>query len=164
MTLPPGRFGYRPITERPKLEWPDGARVAFWVAPNIEHYEYTPLNRPDRPDIPDYALKDYGNRVAFWRMYDVLCKYKVRATACLNLGTLDHFPEVKDAMIADDQPLPIKVKGGEPFCYVPYSGQTNDAGVLSIREADYLCEMVKRQFDTLYGRTGHRLVQEAAVS
>jgi hypothetical protein len=31
--------------------------------------------------------------------------------------------------IIDDQPLPIKVQGGEPFCYVPNTGQTNDAGV-----------------------------------
>ena len=206
MTLPPNRFGYWPITERPKLEWPGGARVAFWVAPNIEHYEYTLQSRPGRPDIPDYALKDYGNRVGFWRMYNVLAKYGVRATTCLNLTTLDHFPEVRDAMVAadwaymahgvyntwpiygytveeeraywndfietverktgkrvkgrlgggggymentddlmaeagclyhtswiiDDKPIPITVKGGQPFCYVPDTGQTNDAGVLAI--------------------------------
>jgi len=30
-----GPFPYVPINERPKLEWPDGARVAVWVIPNI---------------------------------------------------------------------------------------------------------------------------------
>ncbi len=32
--------------------------------------------------------------------------------------------------IIDDQPFPIKVKGGQKFIYVPYTGQTNDAGML----------------------------------
>jgi allantoinase len=224
VALAPDRFTYWPITERPKIEWPNGARVAFWVAPNIEHLEFTPLSRPTRPDIPFYADKDYGNRVGFWRMYDVLRSNGVRPCCCLNLGILDHFPEMKDAMveadwafmahgvynsrpiygysveeeraywqdflatvekqtgkrvkgrlgggggytentddlmaeagclyhtswIIDDQPVPIKVKGGQKFCYVPYSGQTNDAGVMAIREADYFFEMIKAQFDTLY--------------
>jgi peptidoglycan/xylan/chitin deacetylase (PgdA/CDA1 family) len=164
----------------------------------VEHYEYTPLQRPDDPDIPDYAVKDYGNRAGFWRMYDVLNNYDIRATACLNLATLEHFPEVKQAMIdadwvymahgvhntrpiygytveqeraywqdfletvekhtgkrvkgrlgggggytentddlmaeagllyhmswiTDDQPSPLKVKGGERFCYCPTPGRS----------------------------------------
>ena len=35
----PRRYGplaYLPITRRPKLTWPDGARVALWVNPNID--------------------------------------------------------------------------------------------------------------------------------
>lgn len=42
MPLPPYRVDYSPIIERPRLEWPNGARVALWIAPNIEHYEYLP--------------------------------------------------------------------------------------------------------------------------
>src|SRR3546814_2302907 len=34
------RVPYSPIVSRPKLAWPDGARVAVWVVPNVEHYEY----------------------------------------------------------------------------------------------------------------------------
>ncbi len=45
---------------------------------------------------------DYDNRVGFWRMLDVLNKHKLRACCCLNLEALDHFPEIKDAMIAAD--------------------------------------------------------------
>jgi hypothetical protein len=36
MALPPGRFAYAPITERPVIRWPGKARVAFWVAPNMD--------------------------------------------------------------------------------------------------------------------------------
>ena len=102
MALAPGRFDYAPITERPIIKWPDNARVAFWVAPNMEFFEYLPENRPTQPDIPHYSRMDYGNRVGFWRMLDVLNKHKVRACCCLNLEILDHFPEIKDAMIAAD--------------------------------------------------------------
>jgi len=37
----PRRYGplaYLPITRRPKLTWPGGARVALWVNPNIEFF------------------------------------------------------------------------------------------------------------------------------
>src|SRR6516162_3992207 len=100
MTLPPGRFDYAPLNDRPIIKWPNNARVAFWVAPNMEFFEYLPESRPTQPDIPFYARMDYGNRVGFWRMLDVLNKHRVRACCCLNLELLDHFPEVKDAMIA----------------------------------------------------------------
>ena len=53
--------------------------------------------------------------------------------------------------IIDDQPWPINVRGGQKFIYVPYTGQTNDAGMLTWnREADYFLQMIKDQFDTLY--------------
>src|SRR5262249_23254799 len=66
------------------------ARLAFWVAPNMEFFEYLPESRPTQPDIPFYARMDYGNRVGFWRMLDVLNKHKVRACCCLSLELLDH--------------------------------------------------------------------------
>jgi very-short-patch-repair endonuclease len=102
MTLPPGRFDYAPINDRPNIKWPNNARVAFWVAPNMEFFEYLPENRPTQPDIPLYSRMDYGNRVGFWRMLDVLNKHALRACCCLNLEILDHFPEIKDAMVAAD--------------------------------------------------------------
>jgi peptidoglycan/xylan/chitin deacetylase (PgdA/CDA1 family) len=102
VALAPDRFDYLPINDRPTIKWPGNARLAFWVAPNIEHYEYTPLSRPNQPDVPSYARNDYANRIGFWRMYDVMQKHRVRGCVCLNLGVLDHFPEVRDAMIAAD--------------------------------------------------------------
>jgi len=36
-------YDYSPIIDRPKFELPNGARVAFWVGLNIEHYE---VDRP----------------------------------------------------------------------------------------------------------------------
>ncbi len=36
-------FPYSPLPERPPLVWPGGARVAFYLGLNIEHY------RVDKP-------------------------------------------------------------------------------------------------------------------
>lgn len=98
--LPPDRFDYLPIIDRPVIKWPNNARVAFWVGPNIEWYEYTPLNRPTEPEIASYSYRDYGNRIGFWRMLDVLDKHDIRCCVCLNGAMLDHCPEIRDAMVA----------------------------------------------------------------
>jgi peptidoglycan/xylan/chitin deacetylase (PgdA/CDA1 family) len=100
--LSPNRFDYSPIIDRPVIKWPNGARVALWVAPNVEFHEYTPLRSPNRPDIPRYSVRDYGNRQGFWRMTEVLDKHAIRACVCLNAGILDHCPEIRDAMVERD--------------------------------------------------------------
>jgi allantoinase len=104
------RSRYSPIVLRPRVSWPDGARVALWVAPNIEHTEYLPppnehMNpwpRTPHPDIREYAFHDYGNRVAFWRLLKVLDRQGIRATVSLNAGVLEHFPEITQAMVERD--------------------------------------------------------------
>ena len=36
-----GPFPYTPINDRPKLKWPNGARLAVWIIPNIEFFPLT---------------------------------------------------------------------------------------------------------------------------
>src|ERR1700754_5135275 len=75
ISLPRDRVDYLPMIDRPIIRWPNNARVAFWVAPNIEHYEYlppldgqrNPWPRTPLPDVQQYSLHEYGNRVGFWR-------------------------------------------------------------------------------------------------
>ncbi len=110
MPLPPYRVDYLPIIDRPVIRWPGDARVALWVAPNVEHYEYLPdydgkrdpYPRSPYPDVQQYAYCDYGNRIGFWRMLEVLDAHGVRCTVSLNLAVLEHFPEVRDAMVERD--------------------------------------------------------------
>ena len=44
----PGLYDYLPYQNRPQIRWPGGARVAFWVAPNVEFYELDPPRNPAR--------------------------------------------------------------------------------------------------------------------
>ena len=101
----PGLYDYMPLDDRPIITWPGGARVAFWVAPNIEFYELKPPPTPARsawvrplPDVLGYSLRDYGNRAAIWRMFDVLDDFDVRASISLNVAVCDHFPDIAMAM------------------------------------------------------------------
>ncbi len=48
MLAEPGHYDYMPYRRRPRIAWPGGARIAFWVAPNIEHYELDPPPNPRR--------------------------------------------------------------------------------------------------------------------
>jgi hypothetical protein len=82
-----GPFPYTPINDRPKLEWPGGARLAVWVIPNIEFFPLTrgisghpgaPAGNP--PSVRAWAQRDYGNRVGIWRLMDVLSKHGIRAS------------------------------------------------------------------------------------
>ncbi|MFC4270577.1 polysaccharide deacetylase family protein [Sneathiella chungangensis] len=94
-------FNYSPYNRRPQIRWPDDARIALVVVPNIEYYEYNPpgnsryqgWERP-APDILYLSHRDYGNRVGLHRMMSVMERYDVRGTVSLNVALCDHMPEI----------------------------------------------------------------------
>ena len=101
MMREPGLYDYSPLVDRPKITWPNDARIAFWVAPNIEYYEYDPPNNPGRkpwpkphPDVIPYSQRDYGNRAGFFRMMEAMAKYGVRGSVSLNVAVCQHHPEI----------------------------------------------------------------------
>ena len=97
----PGLYDYWPYRQRPKVVWPDGKRLAFWVAPNIEFYELAPPANPSRkpwpkpiPDVLGYSYRDYGNRVGHWRMMELMDRYGIRGSISLSVALIDHHPEI----------------------------------------------------------------------
>src|SRR5438477_1514492 len=111
--MKPRRYGplaYVPITRRPKLIWPGGARVALWVNPNIEFFglddvmpgnlnERVPREHARIPNVRNWAVRDYGNRVGIWRIMGILTRYGIRASAALNSEVCDHHPEIIDEAV-----------------------------------------------------------------
>jgi allantoinase len=100
------RYPYLPLHDRPLIRWPNGARVAFWVAPNIEFYELEPPSNQGRmiwprpnPDILSYGQRDYGNRVGVWRVLEALDRFNIRASVPLNAAMIDHLPDVVEACL-----------------------------------------------------------------
>jgi peptidoglycan/xylan/chitin deacetylase (PgdA/CDA1 family) len=108
-TTPKPPYTYSPITERPPLHWPGGARVAFYVGLNIEHFH---LDRPSTslieataalvPDPLNYGWRDYGARVGIWRMIESLDRHGVRASALINSEVTEHYPQIIEAGRARD--------------------------------------------------------------
>jgi len=105
-----GRIGKKQNIDRQQVQRPDGKRLAFWLAPNIEHYEYQPPRDPRRnpwprtphPDVQGYSHRDYGNRVGFWRMLEAIDNHQFRCTVSMNLAVFEHYPEVAEAMLSRD--------------------------------------------------------------
>lgn len=98
-----GLFEPWPYRNRPKVQWPNGARLAFWVAPNIEYYELNPPSNPYRkpwpapaPYVPGYSIRDYGNRVGHMRQMKLLDRYGIRGSISLSTALCDHHPEIVD--------------------------------------------------------------------
>lgn len=233
MSADPGLYGYLPYAGRPRIRWPNDARVAFWVAPNIEFYELDPPRNPTRaawprpvPDVLNYAYRDYGNRCGFWRMHDAMARHGVRGSVSLNVAMCQHHPEIIRAcaeagwefyshgtyntrylfgmseeqeraviqdsidtirehtgqkldgwlapaltytdrtldlvsdmglsyvcdLFHDDQPGPVRVRGGGRLASIPYSLEMNDVIVYNVNlvQPRRYAEILKRQFDRLY--------------
>ena len=96
-----GPFPYSPITRRPPLKWPNEARLALWIVPNIEFFsldEKVPAGAGgsgvDAPDVPAWSVRDYGNRVGVFRLMKVMERYGARGTVALNADLCARHPEI----------------------------------------------------------------------
>jgi peptidoglycan/xylan/chitin deacetylase (PgdA/CDA1 family) len=87
-------FPYQAIVDRPRIAWPNDARLAVWVIPNIEHFHIEIGNQA--PDIRNYSRRDYGNRVGVWRIIEVLAKHGVRGTVALNAEVGRYYPRIME--------------------------------------------------------------------
>jgi peptidoglycan/xylan/chitin deacetylase (PgdA/CDA1 family) len=96
------RAEYSPIFHRQPLKLPDNARVAVWPIINVEEWDInapmartvlpTPQGVTTIPDIPNFSWFDYGLRVGFWRLKQVLDRYGIRATVSLNASVCLSYP------------------------------------------------------------------------
>jgi len=109
MQADPNLYDYWPYAGRPKIDWPDGKKLAFWIAPNIEFYEFMPPSNPQRqpwpntiPNIQQYSQRDFGNRVGHLRLMELLDKYNLRGSVSLNVALCDHHPEIIEDCIKRD--------------------------------------------------------------
>ncbi len=107
MKSDPNLYDYWPYRERPRIVWPGGKKLAFWIAPNIEYYEFDPPANPQRPgwpkpapDVVGYSQRDWGNRVGHWRLMELLDKYGMRGSISLSTALIDHHPEIVEACVA----------------------------------------------------------------
>ena len=107
MHAEPNLYDYWPYRDRPRVVWPGGKKLAFWIAPNIEFYEFNPPKNPLRPgwprpapDVVGYSQRDWGNRVGHWRLMELMDKYGMRGSISLSTALIDHHPEIIEACVA----------------------------------------------------------------
>ena len=96
------RYGYSPVpARRPPVEWPNGARVALWIVPALEFFPLDMDGRPFRapgamerpyPDYWNYTLRDYGNRVGVFRVFQALDALGLKASVAINARLAERTP------------------------------------------------------------------------
>jgi peptidoglycan/xylan/chitin deacetylase (PgdA/CDA1 family) len=144
-----GRFAYSPIARRAPLKMPGGARIAVWITPNVEHFHFdkpalslTPMTAALRPDVLNYAWRDYGARVGIWRLIDIFAKHRIPATAALNAECCDRYPEIIEAG---------NKLGWEWMAH----GQSNSLLMTGLAEAEER-KLIASVLDTIAAGTGQR--------
>jgi peptidoglycan/xylan/chitin deacetylase (PgdA/CDA1 family) len=141
------RFDYSPIIDRPPLRWPNGARVAVWVIPNIEHFLFdrpstsiTAVTTSLVPDVLNYSWRDYGVRVGIWRMMEVMEKNGVKGTVALNSDVCRHYPRI--------------IEEGNKLGWEWMGHGTNNSTLINRQTEDEEKELIKTVVDTIKKSTG----------
>jgi len=94
------RYDYSPIFERPDFDWPDGKRLAFYIALNIENFHFgeglghTPTALGPQPDVRNFAWRDYGLRVGIWRIFDMMDELGLPMCHLLNASVCEKMPQI----------------------------------------------------------------------
>ena len=140
-----GPIPFRAAPDTPRMEWPGGARLAFWIIPNIEWF---PLDQPiprgagNAPDVPAWSTREYGNRVGIWRMMEVFDRAQARATVALNAAVCDVYPSIIRAGVD---------RGWEWMGH----GFTNSQSLAGLPEAEERA-LIGGAFDRIAAATGAR--------
>jgi allantoinase len=130
------RYDFSVIPQRKTYDWPGGKRLAFYIAPNIEHFAFgtgigiDPTQRNGPQTQRNFAWRDYGNRVGNWRLFELLDELRLPASIVLNSLVCVHYPEIIEK---------IKQRGDEVLGH----GRTNSEihrGIWELDEARMIAD------------------------
>ena len=105
---PRERGPYSPIIDRPPLPpLPGGDRIIFWTIVNVEVWDITrpmprlllmpPQGQVRFPDVGNWAWHEYGNRVGFWRFYELFERLGIRPSLSINARVCIDYPRIAEA-------------------------------------------------------------------
>lgn len=142
------RYLYAPLPERPRLFWPGGKGLAFYIALNIEHYAFGEGLTEDlvpgmsQPDVLNSSWRDYGVRIGAWRLLELFRSLQMPATILLNSAVCDHSPSLVAAIC----------EGGHEIAAHGRTNSESQAGLSEDRETD-LIRSVTEEIRRASGRT-----------
>jgi peptidoglycan/xylan/chitin deacetylase (PgdA/CDA1 family) len=88
-------YDYSAISKRKKLKWPNGARVAVMIVPNVEHWDVH--DDKGHMDVRNLPRNDYGLRVAIWRLFEMFGERRIQTTIALNASVTRFYPDIMEA-------------------------------------------------------------------
>ncbi len=112
------RYKYSAVTQRADYSWPEGKRLAVYLALNVEQYNFGAgmieelVRSQEQPDVLNYSWCDYGTRVGVWRLLELVEEFRIPVTLLVNSDLYEASPAVVDA---------FRARGDEIACH----GRTN---------------------------------------
>lgn len=123
------RYKYSAVTQRAGYSWPEGKRLAVYLALNVEQYKFGEgvieelVPSTDQPDVLNYSWCDYGTRVGVWRLLELVEEFRIPVTLLVNSDLYEACPVVVDA---------FRRRGDEIACH----GRTNSERQGGMKEAE----------------------------
>ena len=100
-------YDWSPVTARPPLELPGGARLALSVMVVLEYLEWEPpqgaiTNRRlpggfgplPYPDYVKHTHREYGHRVGIFRLLDLLERHAIPPMVAIDAMTIERYPSL----------------------------------------------------------------------
>jgi allantoinase len=98
-----GRYDFDSLHSRPAGCWPGGARLAFYIALNLEQYSFGDGLVEDlvpplaQPDVMNYSWRDWGNRVGAWRLLTMFRELGFAPSLLVNTALYETAPGLIEA-------------------------------------------------------------------
>jgi peptidoglycan/xylan/chitin deacetylase (PgdA/CDA1 family) len=143
-------YAWSDLFDRPKVAWPNGARVALWVAPLLQWFPIDSTGKPFRapgaltmpyPDYRHYTNRDYGNRVGIFRILDVMAELGIRGSIATNAAVAERYPGLVNEVVERGHEI---LAHGLDMDHLHYGGMPED------EEAD----LVRRSLAILRSASG----------
>lgn len=131
-----GRYDYSSLPNRAQYEWPNGTKLAVYVAMNIEAFSYgegkgAAIAPPEQAMSHSiYSWRDYGNRVGFWRLMDMFDDLQIPVQHQINTAIYDECPDI---------PERIRSRNDE-FLGHGYTNSEEQGGLSEQKEKDLIAE------------------------
>jgi peptidoglycan/xylan/chitin deacetylase (PgdA/CDA1 family) len=104
------RYTASPYRDRAPLTLPGGAKLGLWVTVLVEFFPLNPSGKPFKapgamvtpyPDFRHYTTRDYGNRVAIYRILKVLNDLGIRGTFAVQGAVAERYPSLLKDILSD---------------------------------------------------------------
>jgi peptidoglycan/xylan/chitin deacetylase (PgdA/CDA1 family) len=134
------RYDYAPILGRAHAPWPEGKKLAVYIALGVEDYHFGDgqtenlIEGVPFPDLVNASWRDYGNRVGGFRLLHRLERFGIPPTILLNTAVYDSAPE----LMAEARRL------GAEFIGHGISNSDSLEGLTEAEERDYLEAVARR--------------------
>ena len=131
------RYEWSMLHTRPKVQWPNGARVALWVTTSLQWFPLDQQGKPFKPlgslqtaypDMRHYTLRDYGNRVGIFRIMKALEKHGIKASAPVNAAVAARYPSLVQDCVARGWEL---IGHGLDMDRLHFEGMTDEKAVIA---------------------------------